>query len=107
VFLSDFTFTEGTEIDELCPSMYSFHSDINEKNKLLHIFYEAGIETTVDRVAKKERIRQWIQNSVINEEDENEVSIQILSQLHRVLCVEDQRILLTYSSDLNITMCYN
>lgn len=53
--------------------MYSFHSDINEKNKLLHIFYEAGVETTVDRVAKKERIRQWIQNSVINEEDETEV----------------------------------
>lgn len=70
---------EGTEIDELCPSMYSFHSDINEKNKLLHIFYEAGIETTVDRVAKKERIRQWIQNSVINEEDENEVIISIFS----------------------------
>ncbi|XP_077297481.1 uncharacterized protein LOC143919160 isoform X2 [Arctopsyche grandis] len=74
--------TEGTEIDELCPSMYSFHSDINEKNKLLHIFYEAGIETTVDRVAKKERIRQWIQNSVINEEDENENNSSNLNSMY-------------------------
>lgn len=70
-----FSVSAGTEVDELCPSMYSFHSDIDEKNKLLHVLLQHGIETTVDRVAKKARIKDWIQNSVIAEEDENEVRI--------------------------------
>lgn len=60
----------SVEPDELCPSMYSFHSSVEEKNKLLYTLAEAGIETTVDRVAKKNRIRDWIQSSVIMEEDE-------------------------------------
>lgn len=60
----------GGDIDELCPSMYSFHSDPNEKNVLLKHFRDNGIETTVDRQAKKQRIRDWIQNSVIEEVDE-------------------------------------
>ncbi|XP_075978524.1 serine/threonine-protein kinase meng-po-like isoform X1 [Anticarsia gemmatalis] len=62
----------GEDIDELCPSMYSFHSDPNEKNILLKHFRDNGIETTVDRQAKKQRIRDWIQNSVIEEVDEEE-----------------------------------
>ncbi|XP_026732781.1 serine/threonine-protein kinase meng-po isoform X1 [Trichoplusia ni] len=62
----------GEDIDELCPSMYSFHSDPNEKNILLKHFRDNGIETTVDRHAKKQRIRDWIQNSVIEEVDEEE-----------------------------------
>ncbi|KAJ0178459.1 hypothetical protein K1T71_006282 [Dendrolimus kikuchii] len=62
----------GSDIDELCPSMYSFHSDPNEKNILLKHFRDNGIETTVDRQAKKQRIRDWIQNSVIEEADEDE-----------------------------------
>lgn len=69
-------FTAGSDIDELCPSMYSFHSDVNEKNILLKHFRDNGIETTVDRQAKKQRIRDWIQNSVIEEGDED-VSICI------------------------------
>ncbi|XP_041987780.1 serine/threonine-protein kinase meng-po [Aricia agestis] len=64
----------GGDIDELCPSMYSFHSDPNEKNILLKHFLDSGIETTVDRRAKKQRIREWIQNSVIEEADEEEES---------------------------------
>ncbi|KAJ2944206.1 hypothetical protein O0L34_g18183 [Tuta absoluta] len=64
----------GGDIDELCPSMYSFHSDPNEKNILLKHFRDNGIETTVDRQAKKQRIREWIQNSVIEEGDEEEES---------------------------------
>lgn len=52
--------------------MYSFHSSPEEKNKLLYALAQHGIETTVDRVAKKERIRDWIQQSVIQEEDEEE-----------------------------------
>uniref|UniRef100_A0A1B0DM04 Uncharacterized protein n=1 Tax=Phlebotomus papatasi TaxID=29031 RepID=A0A1B0DM04_PHLPP len=64
----------SNEPDELCPSMYSFHSSPEEKNKLLSALAEAGIETTVDRVAKKARIRDWIQSSVITEEDEEDDS---------------------------------
>lgn len=58
------------EPDELCPSMYSFHSSPEEKDRLLSDLAQAGIETTVDRVAKKARIRDWIETSVIAEEDE-------------------------------------
>lgn len=58
------------EQDELCPSMYSFHSCPEEKNKLLSTLAEHGIETTVDRNSKKARIRDWIESSVITEEDE-------------------------------------
>lgn len=52
--------------------MYSFHSSPEEKNKLLYALTQHGIETTVDRVAKKKRIRDWIQESVIQEDDEEE-----------------------------------
>lgn len=60
------------EEEGLCPSMYSFHSSPEEKNKLLHTLTQYGLETTVDRSAKKDRIREWIQASVIEEEDEEE-----------------------------------
>lgn len=58
------------EDEGLCPSMYSFHSSPEEKNKLLFTLTQYGLETTVDRIAKKDRIRDWIQNSVIEEEDD-------------------------------------
>ncbi|XP_018397326.1 PREDICTED: fatty acyl-CoA synthetase and RNA processing-associated kinase 1 [Cyphomyrmex costatus] len=64
------------ERDELCPSMYSFHSSLEEKNQLLHTLTTYGIETTVDHSKKKARIREWIQASAIaeeNEEDESDV----------------------------------
>lgn len=66
--------TNETAIEDegLCPSMYSFHSSPEEKNKLLFTLTQYGIETTVDRCAKKDRIRQWIQTSVIEEENEEE-----------------------------------
>ncbi|XP_050300564.1 serine/threonine-protein kinase SBK1 [Anthonomus grandis grandis] len=61
--------TETTVEEEgLCPSMYSFHSSPQEKDKLLHSLTHYGLETTVDRIAKKDRIRKWIENSVIAEE---------------------------------------
>lgn len=69
------------EPDELCPSMYSFHSSPEEKNKLLYDLAQVGIETTVDRVAKKARIRDWIETSVITEEDEDEDSESIGASL--------------------------
>ncbi|EFA00768.1 serine/threonine-protein kinase SBK1 [Tribolium castaneum] len=61
------------EEEGLCPSMYSFHSSPEEKNKLLFTLTQYGLETTVDRTAKKDRIRQWIQSSVIEEENEEEI----------------------------------
>ncbi|XP_024083361.1 serine/threonine-protein kinase SBK1 isoform X2 [Cimex lectularius] len=65
--------TEDEREDELlCPSMYSFHSSLEEKNVLLSTLMEYGLETTVDRKSKKDRIRQWIQNSSIAEEEEEE-----------------------------------
>lgn len=66
-----FNHTDRFEDETLCPSMYSFHSSPEEKNKLLHVLTAYGVETTVDRSAKKVRIQQWIQNSVIKEEDED------------------------------------
>ncbi|PSN56873.1 hypothetical protein C0J52_00658 [Blattella germanica] len=62
----------GTDDDGLCPSMYSFHSSVEEKNQLLFTLTQYGIETTVDRSAKKDRIRDWIQSSVITEAPEEE-----------------------------------
>lgn len=62
------------ERDELCPSMYSFHSSLEEKNQLLHTLTTYGIETTVDRAKKKDRIREWIQASAIVEEYEEDES---------------------------------
>lgn len=56
--------------------MYSFHSSLEEKNQLLHTLTTYGIETTVDRSKKKDRIREWIQASAIveeNEEDESDI----------------------------------
>lgn len=65
-------FHAANEPDELCASMYSFHSSPEEKNKLLFALTQHGIETTVDRVEKKQRIRDWIQESVIAEEEEED-----------------------------------
>ncbi|XP_034654149.1 serine/threonine-protein kinase meng-po isoform X3 [Drosophila subobscura] len=60
------------ETDELCPSMYSFHSSPDEKNRLLYTLADCGIETNVDRQQKKNRIKDWIESSIITEEDEEE-----------------------------------
>lgn len=72
---------QENEPDEFCPSMYSFHSSPEEKNRLLYDLAQAGIETTVDRVAKKARIRDWIETSVITEEDEEEERSESTSAL--------------------------
>lgn len=45
-------------------------------------FSNCGIETViVDRAAKKERIKQWIQSSIIEEEDEDDCSSEENSKL--------------------------
>ena len=70
--------------------MYSFHSSVEEKNKLLRVLTEYGVETTVDRSAKKVRIQQWIQNSVIREEDENaaDEEVEFASERSRLMASE-------------------
>lgn len=35
---------------------------------MLNLLAQHGIETTVDRIAKKKRIKDWIHTSVISEE---------------------------------------
>ncbi|KAF7991345.1 hypothetical protein HCN44_002907 [Aphidius gifuensis] len=73
------------ERDELCPSMYSFHSSLEEKNQLLYTLTRFGIETTVDRSKKKDRIREWIQASAIIEENEDEESTSsILEEIDKL-----------------------
>ncbi|XP_050534839.1 serine/threonine-protein kinase meng-po [Daktulosphaira vitifoliae] len=63
------------DIDELSPSLYSFQMDHEENKNFLVAFGNCGIETgVIDKAAKKERIKQWIQSSVIEEEDEDESS---------------------------------
>ena len=70
------SFPDNSPEDEgLCPSMYSFHSSAEEKNKLLFTLTQYGIETTVDRSAKKTRIQDWIQASVIEEAPEEEEEV--------------------------------
>lgn len=68
------------ERDELSPSMYSFHSSLEEKNQLLYTLTQYGIETTVDRTRKKDRIREWIQSSAIAEENEEESDVEELER---------------------------
>lgn len=48
---------------------------------MLYALAQHGIETTVDRVAKKKRIRDWIQESVIQEDDEEEDSSSAASSV--------------------------
>lgn len=61
--------------------MYSFHSSPEEKNKILFALAQHGIETTVDRVAKKKRIRDWIQQSVIQEDDEEDENDSCVTEM--------------------------
>ena len=52
----------------LCYSSYSIHSSKLEKDMILHALKAHGIETTVDRAAKKRRINEWIERSLMNQE---------------------------------------
>ncbi|CAG7726137.1 unnamed protein product [Allacma fusca] len=64
-----------TDDDDLATnmSMLSFHSSLTDKNKLLGTLTRFGVETTVDRNLKKDRIKEWIATSTIEEEeDDNE-----------------------------------
>lgn len=60
--------SQDTDLDSqsICYSTFSLHSSKVEKDKVLHALKAHGIETTVDRIAKRKRIREWIQNSLSN-----------------------------------------
>jgi len=62
-----------TDFDELNSnmSMLSFHSSLTDKNKLLATLTRFGVETVVDRNLKKDRIKEWIATSTIEEGDED------------------------------------
>lgn len=53
-------------------SMLSFHSSLTDKNRLLFTLTRYGVETTVDRDLKKDRIKEWIASSTIEEEEPDE-----------------------------------
>lgn len=55
----------GPATSALNHSLQSLHSCIEEKNRIFQTLTQYGIETVVDRSAKKERIRDWIQSSCI------------------------------------------
>jgi len=63
-----------TDFDELNSnmSMLSFHSSLTDKNRLLATLTRFGVETTVDRNLKKDRIKEWIATSTIEEEEPDE-----------------------------------
>ncbi len=52
-------------------SMLSFHSSLTDKNRLLGTLTRFGVETTVDRNLKKDRIKEWVATSTIEEEGED------------------------------------
>ena len=48
----------------ICYSTYSMHSSKFEKDKVLKALKDHGIETTVDRAAKRKRIHEWLERSI-------------------------------------------
>lgn len=54
------------EVDgqSVCYSSFSAHSCPREKDRLLGPLKARGIETTVDRLAKRQRIHEWLERSV-------------------------------------------
>jgi len=61
-----------TDEDDLSTnmSMLSFHSSLTDKNRLLGTLTRFGVETTVDRDLKKDRIKEWVAATTIEEENE-------------------------------------
>lgn len=62
-----------------CYSTYSMHSSKLEKDKILKALKDHGIETTVDRAAKRKRIHDWLERSITSRQigiEEDERSIQ-------------------------------
>ncbi|XP_071527878.1 serine/threonine-protein kinase SBK1-like isoform X2 [Panulirus ornatus] len=48
----------------VCYSTFSMHSCPREKDRMLRTLKAHGIETTVDRIAKRQRIHEWLERSL-------------------------------------------
>nr|XP_027227489.1 LOW QUALITY PROTEIN: serine/threonine-protein kinase SRK2B-like [Penaeus vannamei] len=48
----------------VCYSTFSMHSCPKEKDRVLRTLKAHGIETTVDRIAKRQRIHEWLERSL-------------------------------------------
>ena len=63
--------------------MQSVHSNLCEKNNLLYTLLQHGVETTVDRSSKNNRIMKWIKQgaertlSVVAAEEEMEEEAEV------------------------------
>ncbi|KAK7083386.1 hypothetical protein SK128_018932, partial [Halocaridina rubra] len=56
----------------ICYSTFSAHSCPKEKDRVLRTLKAAGIETTVDRIAKRQRIHDWLEHSLSTKMPEEE-----------------------------------
>merc|ERR1719450_1599834 len=72
-------------------SFQSVHSNLSEKNSLLYTLLQHGVETTVDRSSKNNRIMKWIkqgaersQSSVLSEDDIEEEVAGVMNALENV-----------------------
>ena len=68
--------------------MQSVHSNLCEKNNLLYTLLQHGVETTVDRSSKNNRIMKWIKqgaertlSSVVAAEEELEEEARVMNTL--------------------------
>ena len=68
--------------------MQSVHSNLCEKNNLLYTLLQHGVETTVDRSSKNNRIMKWIKqgaertlSSVVAAEEELEEEAGVMNTL--------------------------
>ncbi|XP_076031398.1 uncharacterized protein LOC143019550 isoform X2 [Oratosquilla oratoria] len=62
----------------VCYSTYSYHSSKLEKDRVHRVLKAHGIETTVDRNAKKQRINEWLEctlssRGIIEVEDDDDI----------------------------------
>lgn len=56
----------------VCYSTFSAHSCPKEKDRVLRTLKAHGIETTVDRIAKRQRIHEWLERSLSSRNLEDE-----------------------------------
>ncbi|XP_018017659.1 serine/threonine-protein kinase meng-po, partial [Hyalella azteca] len=55
---------DDVDNQSICYSTFSMHSSKIEKDKVLKALKDHGIETTVDRAAKRKRIHEWLERSI-------------------------------------------
>ncbi|KAG7163609.1 Serine/threonine-protein kinase meng-po-like 1 [Homarus americanus] len=76
----------------VCYSTFSAHSCPKEKDRVLRTLKAHGIETTVDRIAKRQRIHEWLERSLSSRNlgDEEERAKEELQQIEGIAGQEFQ-----------------